>query len=171
MSWTRIGRASDVVKVGEMVEAVVIRVEPDKHRLALSLKQAQADPWAEVLKCFPKDTVCRGTVTKCAEFGAFVELTPGIEGLIHISELSDRRVNKCEDVVQPGEQVEVRVLGVDAEQRRISLSIKAVHAAPPETPPGDAPEQAAPPMKKKRKRPLRGGLTSHFEWQGQSLEL
>ncbi|MCP4247281.1 MAG: S1 RNA-binding domain-containing protein [bacterium] len=171
MSWTRIGRASDVVKVGEMVEAVVIRVEPQKRRIALSLKQTQTDPWSEVLKCFPQDTVCQGKVTKCAEFGAFVEIAPGIEGLVHISELSDRRVSKCEEVVQPGEQVEVRVLGVDTEQRRISLSVKAVHTAPLEAPAGEAPDKEGPPKKKKRKRPLRGGLASHFEWQGQSLEL
>jgi small subunit ribosomal protein S1 len=93
---------------------------------------------------------------------------PGVEGLVHISELSDQRVRKCEDVVQPGEEVQVRVLEVDTEARRISLSIKALTSA--EGPAGAEEQPQGPDKpKKKRKRPLRGGLTSHFEWQGPTL--
>jgi len=169
LSWSRINRASDSVEAGQMVEAVVIRVEPEKRRIALSLKRVAPDPWAGVLESYPKDSVVNGTVTKCAEFGAFVQLAPGIEGLVHISELADRRINKPEDVVQPGQEVQVRVLGLDAEHRRISLSMKAAqaHPAPSEAPPPAA--QPAPPPKKKHKKQLRGGLASHFDWQGQAI--
>lgn len=95
-----------------------------------------------------------------ADFGAFVELVPGVEGLIHISELSDKHIRACSDVVNPGQEVEVRVLGVDGEARRISLSLKADTEAPPDAAlerPADKP--------KKRKKPLRGGLSSFWDWQ------
>jgi len=169
MSWSRIGRLSDVLQVGQTVEAVVIRVEPEKRRIALSLKQVEADPWAGVLESFPKNSTITGRVTKCTDFGAFVELVPGVEGLVHISELSDQRVKKCEDVVQPGQEVEVRVLDVDTEQRRISLSVKAAQAAAQAPPEEGAPQAEKQQPKKKRKRPLRGGLASHFEWLGKSI--
>lgn len=169
MSWSRIGRLSDMLQVGQTVEAVVIRVEPEKRRIALSLKQVEADPWAGVLESFPKNSTITGRVTKCTDFGAFVELVPGVEGLVHISELSDQRVKKCEDVVQPGREVEVRVLDVDTEQRRISLSVKAAQAAAQAPPEEGAPQAEKHQPKKKRKRPLRGGLASHFEWLGKSI--
>ncbi len=165
MGWSRGKKTTDVVSVGAMVDCVVIRLEADKRRIALSMKQVQPDPWAGVFEGFPVNSVIKGKVTRLADFGAFVELTPGVEGLIHISELSDKRVKTCADVVQPGQEVETRILGVDRENRRISLSIKALLAA-------DAAEMAtyaAAPhqpakLEKKRKKPLRGGLSSHFEW-------
>jgi ribosomal protein S1 len=175
MSWSRIARASEVVQIGQAVEAVVIRVEPDKRRIALSMKHVEPDPWAGVLECFPRDSTVTGKVTKCTDFGAFVELAPCVEGLVHISELSDQRVKKCADVVHPGQEVQVRVLGVDTAQRRISLSVKAALAATqtPEDQSSQAPpsEQQSPKKKAKqrRKRPLRGGLASHFEWMGESI--
>jgi small subunit ribosomal protein S1 len=161
MGWARVHSPSSVVSVGDMVDAVVIRIEAEKHRLALSMKQAQADPWAGVLDTFSEQSLVTGRVTRLADFGAFVELVPGVEGLIHISELSDRRVGSCGEVVKVGDEIESRVLGVDQENRRISLSLKQVQA--PSVPEESAvPEPAKP--KKKRKRPLRGGLTSHFDW-------
>ncbi|HUU84337.1 MAG TPA: S1 RNA-binding domain-containing protein, partial [Phycisphaerae bacterium] len=169
MSWSRIVKASQVLQVGQLVEAVIIRLEPDRRRIALSIKQVEPDPWDGVSERFPKESVHTGTVTKCMDFGAFIQLAPGVEGLAHISELSDKRIGKCEEVVQPRQEVEVRVLSVDADQRRISLSLKPADAAPSQkaaAPPPPKKEQA---RKKKRKRPLRGGLTSHFEWQGRSL--
>ena len=161
MAWTRVRNASEVVTVGDMVDAVVIRLEPEKHRLAVSMKQAQPDPWAGVMDSFSEQTVVTGRVTRLADFGAFVELAPGVEGLIHISELADRRVKSCGEVVEEGQVVEARVLGVDGENRRISLSIKQVSApAKPDAPSKEEPK----PVRKKRKKPLRGGLASHFEW-------
>jgi small subunit ribosomal protein S1 len=162
MSWTRIGKAADVLEASQMVKAMVIRVDAKERRIALSLKQVEADPWAGVFESFPKNSTQTGKVTKCEKFGAFVELAPGVEGLVHISELSDQRVKNCEDVVQAGQEVEVRVLDVDSEARRISLSIKAAkESAPGEALAGRAAEAS---KKKKRKKPLRGGLTSHFDW-------
>ena len=171
MSWSRVGKASDVVQVGQIVQAVVIRIEgPPKRRIALSLKEVEPDPWEGAAERFPKGAIVTGTVTKCADFGAFVQLAAGVEGLVHISELSDERVKKCEDVVQPGQEVTLRVRDVDLAQRRISLSMKAAAEGAPAEELAAAGEQKPGP-KKKRKKPLRGGLTSHFEWQGEQLNL
>ena len=168
LSWRRIGRASAVLEVGQMVKAAVIRADGKERKIALSVKQIEADPWAGVYDSFARGTTHAGKVTKCEKFGAFVELAPGVEGLVHISELSDQRVKTCEDVVQPGEEVQVRVLEVDTEARRISLSIRALKSAEGPADAEGQPQEAGQP-KKKRKRPLRGGLTSHFEWQGPTL--
>ncbi len=159
MDWGRVTRPSDVASEGDIVDVTVIRMEPQKRRLALSIKQATPDPWEGVLESFAAQSLVKGRVTRLADFGAFVELTPGVEGLIHISELSDRRVKSCGEVVEVGQVVEVRVLGVDREHRRIGLSIRAVRAAPEPTA-----EEAPKKQPKKRKKPLRGGLASHFEW-------
>lgn len=162
MGWTRIHKASDLVCEGDLVDAVVIRVEPERRRLALSMKQAQADPWSG-LDGFEDQSLVKGTVTRLADFGAFVELVPGVEGLVHISELADRRVKSCSDVVRVGEEVEARILSMDRKNRRVSLSLKAVasptdaEATGPETPP-------TPVKTKKRKKRLRGGLASHYDW-------
>ncbi len=161
MAWTRIRNASSVVSIGDIVDAVVIRIEPERHRLALSMKQAQPDPWAGVLGTFSERSLVTGRVTRLADFGVFVELAPGVEGLIHISELSDRRVRSCSEVVNVGDEIESRVLGVDQENRRISLSLKQVHAPAPTS---EATAPVPTKLKKRRKKPLRGGLTSHFDW-------
>ncbi len=162
MAWTRLKRAADAVSVGDLVDAVVIRVEQQKHRMALSMKQAQPDPWDGVLDGFTAQSLTTGRVTRLTDFGAFVEVAPGVEGLIHISELSDRRVKTCGDVVQVGQEVEARVLGVDKENRRISLSLKRAKEPVEETESTPSAESRQRP--KQRKKPLRGGLSSHFEW-------
>lgn len=166
MGWSRVKKTDDAVSVGTMVECVVIRLEPDKRRIALSMKQVQSDPWAIVLDSYPVHSIVKGKVSRLADFGAFIELAPGVDGLVHISELSDKRVKSCGEVVQPGQEVETRVLGVDRENRRISLSIKAVHMpTAAETQAAVEAVAAAPPkVDKKRKKPLRGGLSSHFNW-------
>jgi small subunit ribosomal protein S1 len=165
LSWTRVAKVSEVVSVGDVIDAVVIRLESDKRRIALSVKQAQPDPWEQVLDSFAVQSLVKGTVKRVADFGAFVELVPGVEGLIHISELADRRVKSCGEVVKVGDEVETRVLGVDKENRRISLSIKAVNApTSPEAEPAAADEKPGRPKPKRRKKPLRGGLASHFDW-------
>lgn len=166
MGWSRTKKTEDAVSVGSMVDVVVIRFESDKRRIALSMKQVQQDPWAIVLDSFPVNSIVKGKVSRLADFGAFIELVPGVDGLVHISELSDKRVKSCGEVVQPGQEVETRVLGVDRENRRISLSIKAVHApTAAETKAAvEAHTAAEPKVEKKRKKPLRGGLSSHFNW-------
>ncbi len=162
MGWTRLKSASDAVSVGDMVDAVVIRVEVAKQRLALSMKQATPDPWEGVLDGYEVHAIVKGRVTRLADFGVFVELVPGVEGLIHISELSDRRVRTCGEVVQEGQEIETRILGIDKETRRISLSIKQVAALGGAAAAVDPAEPPKPP--KKRKKPLRGGLSSHYDW-------
>lgn len=166
MGWSRTKSASDVVRTGDMVDVVVIRVEMDKRRIALSMKQAQADPWAGVLESFPAQSTVKGKVTRLADFGAFIEIAPGVEGLAHISELSEKRIKTCSEVVQPGQEVEARVLGVDKENRRISLSLKPATTYTHESHDmavASAQAAAAKPSKQ-RKKPLRGGLSSHFDW-------
>ncbi len=160
MSWTHIKNISEAVKEGDIVDVTVIRLEVDKNRLAMSMKQATEDPWANVLESFTEQSIIKGKVTRLTEFGAFVELVAGVEGLIHISEMSDKRIKSCSEVVQEGQEIEARVLGVDKDQRRISLSIKAL-----QEPTAEEIQAPAEPLKrKKRKKPLRGGLSSHFDW-------
>jgi small subunit ribosomal protein S1 len=167
MSWARIANAAAVVELGQLVDVVVLRVDAKKRRLALSIKQAQPDPWSGVFSSFPQNAVVEGTVTRLADFGAFIQLLPGVEGLAHISELSDKRIGKCSEVLQVGQAVKVRVLSVDPEQRRISLSLKMPTAEAPQ-PEAAAPAQPPPPVKKKRKKPLRGGLEGGWNWLGGS---
>lgn len=164
MGWSRVQRTSDLVSAGDMIDVVVIRVELPKRRIALSMKQAQADPWAGVLESFTPQSLVKGKVTRLADFGAFVELAPGIEGLVHISEMADRRVRSCSEVVEPGQEIEVRVLGVDGENRRISLSIRAVTAAQTGSEQDGPAAEPARKERKKRKKPLRGGVS--WEWGG-----
>ena len=153
ISWQRIRHPSDVVKEGDTVKVVVISLDPSARRMSFSMKQAGGDPWAGVEGKYPTNSVITGKVTRTADFGAFVELEAGLEGLVHISELANNRVRAVGDVAKPGQEVKVRVLEIDKDKRRISLSIKRadepVEAAP-------APPVAAAP---KKKRPqLRGGL-------------
>jgi len=158
MSWGRVNRPRDVVSIGQVVETVILRVEPDKRRIALSMKQASPDPWADVDQDFPQNAIVTGRVTKLTDFGAFVELRPGVEGLVHVSELSDQHVRTPADAVQAGQDVTVKVLSVNMDQRRVSLSVKAAVAAPPV----ETESAASAPAKtvKLRKRPLRGGWGS-----------
>ena len=124
ISWSRIDKASDVLAVGQQVEARVIKVEAEKRRIAISMKQLQAHPWEGAAEKFKIGERARGVVTRIVDFGAFVELAPGVEGLIHISELSWRKVKKASDVVKQGDSVEAVILNVNPEERRISLGLK-----------------------------------------------
>ena len=125
ISWRRINKPSDVLSVGQRIEAKIIKIDADKHRIAISLKQLQPHPWDAVAGKYKPGERVRGPVSRIADFGAFVELEPGIEGLIHISEMSwAKRVKTPSDVVKPGETVEAVILGVNAAERRISLGLK-----------------------------------------------
>jgi small subunit ribosomal protein S1 len=156
ISWQRIRHPQDVLKEGETVKVVVLSLDPAQKRMSLSLKQAGGDPWANVESRFMRDMVVTGKVTRVADFGAFVELEPGLEGLVHISELSNQRVRTASDVAKPGQDVRVRILDVDTEKRRIGLSIRrAEETAVAEAPAAPAPET---PVKKKKRPQLRGGL-------------
>ena len=125
ISWQRVEKPSDVLTVGDEIEARVLKIDPDKHRISLSMKQLQPHPWDVVPEKYKVGERVRGTVTRVMDFGAFVELEPGIEGLIHVSEMSwAKRVRTAGDVVKPGETVEAVILGVNAGERRISLGLK-----------------------------------------------
>ena len=125
ISWRRINKPADVLSTGQQIEAVIIKIDSDKRRIAISLKQLQPHPWDAVAEKYKPGERVRGTVTRLTDFGAFVEIDSGIEGLIHISEMSwAKRVRTPADVVKPGETVEAVILGVNAGERRMSLGLK-----------------------------------------------
>src|SRR5205085_320367 len=158
MSWQRIRHPSDVVKVGDTIKLVVISIDPAQRRMSFSLKQAGPDPWSTVKDRFAQDMVVNGKVTRVVDFGAFVELEPGLEGLVHISELANQRVRAAGDVVKPGQEVKVRVLEIDKDARRVSLSLKRATEPQAVAATGATAPAPAPPAKKKKRPELRGGL-------------
>ena len=127
MSWTRkINHPSECLQKGQEVEAIVLDVNSKEQRISLGLKQAQQDPWEEIAQHYPVGTVVKGKVSKIASFGAFVELEDGVDGLVHISQISDQRVEKVKDALDIGQDVEARVVKIDRAERRIGLSIRAL---------------------------------------------
>ncbi len=135
MSWTRkVNHPSEIVKKGEEVEAMVLEINPEQQRISLGFKQLQTDPWVNIEHRYRVNDVVHGKVTKLTSFGAFVELEDGIDGLVHISQISSDRVERIKDVLQVGEEVEARVVKIDPDERRIGLSIKAVEQVEEEIP-------------------------------------
>ena len=125
ISWTRIAKAADALTMGQSVECKILKISAQTRRIALGLKQLTPEPWARAADLFKVGDRVQGKVSRVADFGAFVELSPGVDGLIHVSEMSwTKKVRKASDVVQPGELVEVLVLGVNAGERRIALGLK-----------------------------------------------
>ncbi len=125
ISWSRVQKAEDVLSVGQAIEVKVLKIDSEKRRISVGLKQLQANPWDSAVEKYKAGERVRGPVTRVADFGAFVELEPGVEGLIHISEMSwARKVRHPSDLVKPGDTVEAVVLGVNAAERRISLGLK-----------------------------------------------
>jgi len=131
MSWTRkIGHPSELVEKGQEVECKVVSVDQERRRIALGLKQMDDDPWAtDIPNRYQPGQLVKGKVTKITNFGVFVGLEDGLEGLLHISELADHKVENPEDVVKVGDDIEVKILRVDAEERKIGLSRKRVEWA------------------------------------------
>jgi small subunit ribosomal protein S1 len=128
LSWQHVTHPKEVLKVGQEVDVEVISIDPDRKRIGLSMKRTQEDPWTAITRKYSVGQLVQGTITKLTKFGAFARLVdaPEIEGLIHISELSDRRVNHPKEVVNEGEVRTLRVVKIDSEERRIGLSIKRV---------------------------------------------
>jgi small subunit ribosomal protein S1 len=125
ISWSRINKPADLLSVGDQVSARVLKIDPDKRRISLGMKQLQAHPWEAVAGKYNIGDRVTGTVSRVMEFGAFVELEPGIEGLIHISEMSwGKKLRIASDIVKPGETVEVVILGINPAERRIALGLK-----------------------------------------------
>jgi small subunit ribosomal protein S1 len=124
LSWSHVNHPSEVLEIGQTVRVKVLDIDRDRQRISLGLKQTQEDPWQKVLNEYRQGDVLEGKVTKVVAFGAFIEIVPGVEGLVHISELAEHHVETPGEVVSPGEPKWVRILEIDEERRRISLSIK-----------------------------------------------
>ncbi len=152
----RVRHPSEILSDGETVRLRVLNVEPERQRMSLSLKQMGDDPWVGAEARWPEGEIVQGRVTRVADFGAFVELASGVEGLVHISELADGFTRSAADVVSEGDTVSVKVLSVDEQERRISLSLKQAAAAPQVAPEDVASEQDRP--KPKERKDLKGGL-------------
>ena len=125
LSWSHVNHPSEVVKVGEEVEVEVLDVDLQRERISLGLKQTTEDPWRALVKKYPVGAIVEGTVTKLVPFGAFVDLGEGIEGLVHISEMANKHVDQPSQVTHVGDKVQVKVMEIDLDRRRISLSMKS----------------------------------------------
>jgi small subunit ribosomal protein S1 len=130
LSWSHVNHPSEVLEIGQTVNVKVLDIDRERQRISLGLKQTQADPWQQVLEAYKEGDVVDGKVTKVVTFGAFVEILPGVEGLVHISELAQRHVENPREVVSQGQDVKVLILEVDADRRRLSLSMKRVDGEP-----------------------------------------
>jgi small subunit ribosomal protein S1 len=131
MAWRRVNHPSEIVNVGDTVKVQIVRINPETQRISLGMKQLQADPWSGIEAKYPVGARFRGTVTNIADYGAFVELEPGVEGLIHVSEMSWTKKNiHPGKIVSTSQQVEVQILEVDAQKRRISLGLKQTQDNP-----------------------------------------
>ena len=125
LAWHRVKTPHEVVSVGDEVQVVVLKVDAQNKKLSLSLKQVGRDPWLDLVEQFTVNHIVTATITKISSFGAFAEILPGVEGLIHVSEISEQRVQKVEDVLSIGQQVSVKILEINKENKRIALSIKS----------------------------------------------
>jgi small subunit ribosomal protein S1 len=126
LSWSHVNHPSEILTIGQTVEVKVLDIDRDRQRISLGLKQTQEDPWQRVVDTYHVGDELEGAVTKVVAFGAFVEILEGVEGLVHISELAQQHVENPREIVQPGDEVKVKILEIDSERRRLSLSIKRV---------------------------------------------
>jgi small subunit ribosomal protein S1 len=130
LSWSHVNHPSEVLEIGQDVQVKVLDIDRERQRISLGLKQTQSDPWQHVLDSHQEGDVVEGTVTKVVTFGAFVEILPGVEGLVHISELAQHHVENPREIVSQGDKVKVRIVEVDADRRRLSLSLKDASGEP-----------------------------------------
>ena len=169
LSWTKRGTAAnDELKEGSEIEVVVLQIDAAERRVSLGLKQTQPDPWAEVPEKYKVGSVVRGKVVNLTSFGAFTKLEEGIEGLIHISELADRRIEKPEEIVSVGDELDLKVINLSPKDRRIGLSLKALHAeqeraATPDSEEKPARTRSERPARSRREREPRRQLPAHEE--------
>ena len=161
LGWGRVEHPSEVLSEGQTIKVKIQKIDHDTGKMSLAYRDLMENPWDSAEKKFPANTEVEGTVTKLMEFGAFVELEPGVEGLVHISELAHKRVWRTSDVVHEGEKVKVMVLSVDSQAQRISLSIRQTYPDPEPKKKDDDEPTPLPEKKAKRKgpqEPLTGGL-------------
>src|SRR6476619_3171878 len=126
LSWSHVNHPSELLEIGQEVQVKVLDIDRERQRISLGLKQTQSDPWQQVIDTYDQGDVVEGRVTKVVTFGAFIEVVPGVEGLVHISELAQHHVENPREVVAQGQDVKVLILEVDAERRRLSLSLKRI---------------------------------------------
>jgi small subunit ribosomal protein S1 len=170
LSWDRVANPADVLQPGQAIRVVVKKIDRDTGKISLSARDLVESPWKRAAEKYHVGATVRGTVSRIAQFGAFVRLEPGVEGLVHVSELAHRHVRSVSDVAKEGEEVECRVLSIDPDEQRMSLSIKAVAAKPVEAGEADdaaegdgrgtealAAAAASPPARRKN-APLKGGI-------------
>ena len=150
LSWNHVDHPSEVVEVGEEVEVKVLEVDRDRERISLGLKQTRKDPWQEIVEQVEVGGQIKGRVTKLVAFGAFVEVAEGVEGLIHISELAEHHVETPDEIVRSGDEVDARIIDVDAKRRRLSLSLR-----PKKEEREERPERAERPRPERSERPRR----------------
>jgi len=160
ISWDRLKHPSEALKEGQKIRVKIDKINPETHKISLSHRDLLENPWKTAAAKYSATSRVKGTVSKLTEFGAFVRLEAGVEGLIHISELAHTRVFRASDIVSEGQEVEVKVLSVDTDAQRISLSLKALQARPEPKKKEPEPEEEAPPPPppSKRSTPLKGGL-------------
>ncbi|MDB5349399.1 MAG: ribosomal protein [Planctomycetota bacterium] len=156
LAWTRVSDVGSVVRVGQEVQVKVLKIDRTTSKISLGLKQLMPSPWDDIEDRFARGETVRGKVTRLMDFGAFVEIEPGVEGLIHISELGPKKVFRVKDVVEPGQEVDVRVLKIEPESKKISLSLRPLPVTAVAEP--DEDEEDVPVVKVERKVPLKGGL-------------
>lgn len=161
MAWYRINHPSEIVKVGDEIEVMILRIDRDNEKISLGLKQVLSNPWDNVTGKYPVGSIVAAKVVRLAPFGAFVQLEPGVEGLVHISHLAERHIEKTDEVVREGEEVNVKVLSVDPEEKRIRLSIREVQKSRETRPPREA---------KKADEPDEGGNLTIGELVGNIFE-
>jgi len=140
LSWSHVNHPSEVLDIGQTVKVKVLDIDRERQRISLGLKQTQTDPWQQVVESYREDDVVEGRVAKVVTFGAFVEILPGVEGLVHISELAPHHVENPREVVAQGQAVNVRILEIDGERRRLSLSLKRVEEGEQPVPRADGAE-------------------------------
>lgn len=162
LSWERVNHPRDVLEEGQRVKVKVRTFDPETGKIGLSLRQTQESPWDKIDQKYPIGEIVPGVVSRIAKFGAFVKLEPGVEGLVHISELAHHRVYSVANVVKEGQEVQVKVLNVDPQEQRINLSLKQAQAAPQPAAEAKEEEEAADepapePRVPRRKGPLKGG--------------
>ena len=172
LSWSRVGDPSEIVSIGQKVEVVVHRLDRDARKVTLSLRGTIRSPWQDFADANKAGARLTGKVTRIAEFGAFVEVAPGVEGLVHVSELSTQRVRRTQDVLKEGQTVEVQLLSIDTQARRMSLSLKSLmseaevaeHAKTQAEDEADRKEAAERMATRKANPNLRGGIGGGKLW-------
>jgi len=160
LSWDRVQHPREVLQEGQKVRVKIEKINRQTGKISLTYRDLLDHPWTNIEQKFPVGSQVRSPVSRIAKFGAFVKLAPGVEGLIHISELAHHRIRAVGDVLKEGQEVDVKILSVDPENQRIALSLKAT-LPPPEAPAEEAPEDETPVrelVSTKRKKPLKGGV-------------